>query len=174
MKQQRRQKQQKRRYRISLMGRRFDITTLLSEHLQPAHQVFRQVRDALNHGVDPKVAYNIPKQQLNMLRRYERAVALYDEYERSIGTPRADRIMTPALPSAEQHVLHFFCASTSDKQEHTYTHYKVVLVRKRTKLHIFCDCPDFINRGVREDGAPCKHIYLVLLYLRDHASAGKR
>jgi hypothetical protein len=114
------------------------------------------------------------KLQLNMLRRYERAVALYDEYKRSAGTPRADRIITPALPSAAQHILHFFCASTSDKQEHTYTHYKTVLARKGKKLHIFCDCPDFVNRGVREDGAPCKHIYLALLYLRDHASAGKR
>ncbi len=168
-------KQQKQlRYRVSLLGRRFDVTKLVTAHLQPAHQLYKQVRDALSHGVDPKVAYSMSKSQLSMLRRYERAVTLYDEYRRTVGTPRADRIITPALPSAANHILHFFCASSSDKQEHTYTHYKVVLARKGSRKHIFCDCPDFINRGVREDGAPCKHIYLVLLYLRDRAVVEKR
>jgi len=167
-------KQQKRRCRVSLMGRRFDISALLDEHLHPAQQLHKQVRAALNNGVDPKIAYNLPKSQLFMLRRYERAVALYDEYKRTIGTPRADRIITPALPTAERHVVHFFCASTSDKQDLTYTHYKVVLTKHRGKLHLLCDCPDFINRGVQENGTACKHIYLTLLYLRDRAVVEKR
>jgi len=167
-------KQQKRRYRVSLMGRRFDISALLDEHLHPAQRLHRQVRAALNSGVDPKIAYSLPKSELFMLRRYERAVALYDEYKRTIGTPRADRILTPALPTAERHIVHFFCPSTSNKQDHTYTHYKVVLAKHRGKLRLLCDCPDFINRGVQEGGTACKHIYLVLLYLRDRAVAEKR
>jgi len=167
-------KQQKRRYRVSLMGRRFDISALLNEHLYPAEQLYKQVRDALNNGVDPKAAYSLPRPELFMLRRYERALALYDEYKQTVGTPRADRILTPAIPAAERHILHFFCASTSDKQDHTYTHYKVVLAKHRGKLHLHCDCPDFINRGVQENGAPCKHIYLTLLYLRDRAVVEKR
>jgi hypothetical protein len=165
---------QKMRYRISLMGRRFDITALIEEHLVPVQRVYKQIRDALKHGVDPKAAYSIPKHDLFILRRYERALALYDEYKQSVGTPRADRILTPALPSATRHIIHFFCASTSDKQSHTYTHYKVVLARHRGKLHLLCDCPDFVNRGVQENGTACKHIYLTLLYLRDRASTEKR
>jgi len=168
-------KQQKQlRYRVSLMGRRFDITALLNEHLHPAQQLYKQVYDALNSGVDPKIAYSLPRPELFILRRYERAVALYDEYKRAVGTPRADRILTPALPTAERHIVHFFCASTSDKQAHTYTHYKVVLAKHRGKLHLLCDCPDYINRGVQESGAACKHIYLTLLYLRDRAVVEKR
>jgi len=160
---------QQQRYRVSLLGRRFDITAVLNDHLQPVQQLHRQVRDALNSGVDPKIAYNLPARELFMLRRYERAALLYNEYKRTVGTPRADRILTPAVPSADGHVIHFFCASTSDKVEHTYTHYKVVLARHRGRLHLLCDCPDFINRGVQENNAACKHIYLTLLYLRDRA-----
>jgi len=168
-------KQQKQlRYRVSLLGRRFDITALLNEHLHPAQQLYKQVRDALNNGVDPKAAYNLPTRDLFVLRRYERAVALYDEHKQTVGTPRADRIITPALPTAARHIVHFFCASTSDKQDHTYTHYKVVLAKHRGKLHLLCDCPDFINRGVQENGTACKHIYLTLLYLRDRAVVEKR
>ena len=163
-------KQQKRlRYRVSLLGRRFDITALLNEHLHPAQQLHKQVRAALNNGVDPKAAYNLPARDLFVLRRYERAVALYDEYKQTVGTPRADRIITPALPTATRHIVHFFCASTSDKQDHIYTHYKVVLAKHRGKLHLLCDCPDFVNRGVQENNAACKHIYLTMLYLRDRA-----
>jgi hypothetical protein len=167
-------KQQKHRYRVSLLGQRFDITALLNEHLRPAQQLYKQVRDALNNGVDPKAAYNLPTRDLFMLRRYERAALLYNEYKQTVGTPRADRIITPALPTAERHIIHFFCASTSDKQAHTYTHYKVVLAKHRGKLHLLCDCPDFVNRGVRENNTACKHIYLTLLYLRDRAVVEKR
>ena len=168
-------KQQKQmRYRVSLLGRRFDITALLNEQLHPAQQLHKQVRAALNNGVDPKAAYSLPKAELFMLLRYERAVELYEEYKRTVGTPRADRIITPALPTATRHIIHFFCASTSDKQAHTYTHYKVVLAKHRGKLHLLCDCPDFINRGVQESGTACKHIYLTLLYLRDRAVVEKR
>jgi len=170
----RQQRRKQLRYRVSLLGRRFDITALLNEHLRSAQQVYKQVRDALNSGVDPKIAYSLPRPELFMLRRYERAVALYDEYKQTVGTPRADRIITPALPTAARHIVHFFCASTSGKQDHTYTHYKVVLAKRRGKLHLLCDCPDFVNRGVQENGAACKHMYLALFYLRDRAVAEKR
>jgi len=162
-------RQKQMRYRVSLLGRRFDISALLNEHLLPAQQLYKQVRDALNNGVDPKIAYSLPKAELFMLRRYERGVALYDEYRRAAGTLHADRIITPALPTAARHIIHFFCASTSDKQNLAYAHYKVVLVKHRGKLHLFCDCPDFVNRGIQENGTACKHIYLALLYLRDRA-----
>jgi len=165
--------QQKPRYRVSLLGRRFDVSTLLDRHLRPVQRLYKQVRNALNSGVDPKIAYSLPQPELFMLRRYERAAALYNEYRQTVGTPRADRIITPALPTAAQHIIHFFCASTSGKSDHTYTHYKVVLARHRGKLHLLCDCPDFINRGVQENSAACKHIYLTLLYLRDRAVVEK-
>ena len=166
-------KQQK-RYRVSLLGRRFDITAMLNDYLQPVQQLHKQVRDALNSGVDPKIAYNLSARELFMLRRYERAVLLYDEHKRAVGTPRADRILMPAVPSADGHIIHFFCASTSGKVEYTYTRYNVVLARCRGRLRLLCDCPDFVNRGVQENNGACKHIYLTLLYLRDRAVVEKR
>ena len=41
-------------------------------------------------------------------------------------------------------------------------------------LHLLCDCPDFVNRGIQENKAACKHIYLTLLYLHDRAVVEKR
>jgi hypothetical protein len=162
-------KRQKQRYRVSLLRRQFDITALLNEHLPIVQQLHEQVQTALNRGVKKEIAYSLPRPELFMLLRYERAIELYEEYKRNIGTPRADRIIIPALPSTKGHVLHFFCASTSDKDHHAYTHYRVVLARHKGELRLFCSCPDFSNRRVT-----CKHIYLTQLYLRDRAVVEKR
>ena len=155
-------------YRVSLLRRRFDISALLSEHLYPVQQLHKQVQTALNRGVKRGIAYSLPQPELFMLLRYERAAKLYEEYKRNIGTLRADRIIIPAFPSTKGHIIHFFCASTSDKHCHTYTHYRVALARHKGELRLLCSCPDFSNRRIT-----CKHIYLALLYLRDRAVVEK-
>ena len=96
----RNQKNDKRilRYRINLFGKRADITTLLQRTLVPAQNDYNDVQNAITNGIDPKIAYNLPQTRLPALRRYERALQLYNQYKSVYGTPQADQICIIAQP----------------------------------------------------------------------------
>ena len=167
---------------ITLFGRRINLQQLqqlISDILIPAETVYhdlnKQIQEALQHGVDEKAAYNIPKTLAPIFNRYKRALQLYQEYQQLYGTPRADYICTLAKPSYHQHIAHFICGTTSEKQENAHTKYCVALGKSKKKptptekpqniLHLVCGCPDHTNRG---GSIPCKHVLFACMWLRDY------
>jgi len=160
------------RYRVRLFGKRADITTLLRNTLAPVLSDYSDVQNAIASGVDPKIAYNLPQPKLSALRRYERARAMYDEYQQNHGTPRADRLCSIVQPTTPNHFVHLIFQSTSNKNQLAYTHYRVVVAQQNNKSYnISCDCPDFMNRG---GTVPCKHVLFVCMLLRDKAVIERR
>jgi len=159
------------RYRVCFFGKRADITTLLRETLTPARNEYNNIQDALGRGVDEKIAYSVPQHILSLVLRYERALELYDEYKRNIGTPRADEICSIAQPTTRKHLVHFFIKSTSEKNQYAYTHYRVVVGKHKKSYKIACNCPDFLNRG---GTIPCKHMLFACMLLRDKATVERR
>jgi len=160
------------RYRVQLSGKRADITTLLRTTLVPARDAYNNIQNALNRGVDEKVAYSVPPHILALVLRYERALELYDEYKQNFGTPRADKICKIAQPTTPNHFAHLVIKSTSEKDRHTYTYYTVVVAKSEDKSYgISCDCPDFLNNG---GTPPCKHALFACMLLRDKAVIERR
>jgi len=160
------------RYRVNLSGKRADITTLLHNTLAPVLSDYGDVQNAITSGVDPKIAYNLPKHKLLSIRRYERARQLYDEYQQNIGTPQADQICTIAQPTTPNQLVHIIFRSTSNKNEHAYTHYRVVVAKQNNKSYnISCDCPDFVNHG---GAIPCKHVLFACMLLLDKSVIERR
>jgi len=159
------------RYRVCFFGRRADITTLLHETLAPARNEYNNIQDALERGVDEKIAYSVPQHILSLVLRYERALELYDEYQQNIGTPRADEIGIAAQPTTRKHLVHFLIKSTSDKNDHAYTHYRVIVGKHKKSYKISCNCPDFLNHG---GAIPCKHVLFACMLLRDKAVVERR
>jgi len=157
---------------ITLLGRRFNLQQLqqlINDILIPAetvyHQLNKQIQEALQYGVDEKAAYSIPKTLAPIFNRYKRARKLYQEYQQQYGSLRADYICTPAKPSAPQHIIHFFCGTTSTKQGNPYIRYCVTLAKHKKTLQLVCGCPDYTNRGT---SYPCKHVLFVCMWLRDY------
>ena len=110
--------------RITLLGKQIrtqQLQKLIHNTIHDAETLYQQVHNAIQHGIPPTTARNLPQPQLARLTRYERALQLYDDYKHHYNTPRADRILIPAKPTTTHHIAHFICASTSDKQTHTYT-----------------------------------------------------
>jgi len=159
------------RYRVQLFGKRADITTLLRETFAPAHNEYSNIQNALNRGVKKKIAYNVPQHILTLVLRYERAQELYDEYQQNIGTPRADEICIVAQPTTRKHLAHFIIKSTSDKNDHAYTHYRVIVGKHKKTYKISCNCPDFSNHG---GAIPCKHVLFACMLLREKAVIERR
>ncbi len=159
------------RYRVNLFGKRADITTLLRETLAPARDEYNNIQNALNRGVDEKIAYSVPQHILLLVLRYQRALKLYDEYKQTYGTPRADEICSVAEPTTREHLVHFLIKSTSDKRELAYTYYRVVVGKHKKSYKIACNCPDFMNHG---GAIPCKHVLFACMLLRDKAVVERR
>jgi len=159
------------RYRVKFFGKRADITTLLRETFAPAHNEYKQIQNALNRGVDEKIAYSVPPPILALVLRYQRALELYNEYKQNIGTPRADEICSVAEPTTPTHLVHFLIKSTSDKNQYAYTYYRVVVGKHKKSYKITCNCPDFMNHG---GAIPCKHALFACMLLRDKAVVERR
>jgi len=160
------------RYRINLFGKRADITTLLQRTLVPVQNDYNDVQNAITNGVNPQVAYNLPQTRLSALRRYERALQLYNQYKSVYGTPQADQICIIAQPTTPHHFIHLIFRSTSNKNDRAYTHYRVVVAKQNNKnYNISCDCPDFVNHG---GAIPCKHVLFACMLLRDKAVIERR
>jgi transcriptional regulatory protein LevR len=159
------------RYRVQFFGKRADITTLLRTTLVPARDEYNNIQYALARGVDEKVAYSVPPHILALVLRYQRALELYDEYKQTHGTPRADEICSIAQPTTRKHLVHFIIKSTSDKNQHAYTHYRVVIGKHKKSYKIACNCPDFLNNG---GVPPCKHVLFACMLLRDKAVIERR
>ena len=159
------------RYRVNFFGKRADITTLLHNTLAPVLSDYGDVQNAITSGVDPKIAYNLPKHKLLSIRRYERARQLYDEYQQNIGTLRADEICSIAQPTTPHHLVHLIFRSTSNKNDNAYTHYRVIVGKHKKTYKISCNCPDFLNHG---GTIPCKHVLFACMLLRDKAVIERR
>ena len=160
------------RYRVQLFGKRADIATMLQRTLFPVQHDYNDTQNALQNGVDPKFVYNLPKPRLAAVRRYERALELYEQYKRTYETPQADQICIVAQPTTPQHIAQLIFRSTSNKNDRAYTHYRVVVARQNNKSYnISCDCPDFLNNG---GTIPCKHILFACMLLRDKAVVERR
>ena len=159
------------RYRVCFFKKRADITTLLRETFAPARNEYNNIQNALNRGVKKKIAYNVPPPILALVIRYERALELYDEYRQNIGTPRADEICSIAQPTTRKHLAHLIIKSTSDKNDHAYTHYRVIVGKHKKTYKISCNCPDFLNHG---GAIPCKHVLFACMLLRDKAVIERR
>jgi hypothetical protein len=171
MKQRRKDSRKRTIYRVRVFGKRVDITALLRNTLFPALDDYNDTQNALRNGVDPKIVYNIPKSRLYALRRYERALALYDEYKHAHGTPRADKICSAAKPTTPNHLVHFIFKSASNKSDRAYIHYRVVVAKHGKSYGAACDCPDFVNHG---GSIPCKHVLFACMLLRDWAVVERR
>ena len=159
------------RYRVNLFGKRADITTLLHDTLAPVLSDYGDVQNAITNGVDPQIAYNLPQTRLSTLRRYERALQLYNQYKSVYGTPQADQICSIAQPTTRKHLAHFIIKSTSDKNDHAYTYYRVIVGKHKKIYKISCNCPDFLNHG---GAIPCKHVLFACMLLRDKAVIERR
>ena len=159
------------RYRVQFFGKRADITALLRETFAPARNEYNKIQNALNRGVKKKIAYNVPQHILTLVLRYERALELYNEYKQNIGTPRADEICSIAQPTTRKHLVHFVIKSTSDKNDHAYTHYRVIVGKHEKTYKISCNCPDFLNHG---GAIPCKHVLFACMLLRDKTVVERR
>ena len=134
------------RYRVCFFGKRADITTLLRRTLVPVQNDYNDTQNALRNGINPQSVYNLPKPRLATLRRYERALELYEQYKRTYETPQADQICTIAQPTTPNQLVHIIFRSTSNKNNRAYTHYRVVVAKQNNKSYnISCDCPDFVN-----------------------------
>jgi len=159
------------RYRVCFFKKRADITTILRTVFAPARNEYNNIQEALNRGVDEKIAYSVPQHILLLVLRYERALELYDEYKQTYGTPRADEICSIAQPTTRKHLVHFLIKSTSDKNQYAYTHYRVVVGKHKKSYKITCNCQDFMNHG---GAIPCKHVLFACMLLRDKAVIERR